>query len=425
MLPPNMDFLRVEIIAAIVYVLVGRLLISWRPRWLEAAFALLNIAAVYFFFFEHRDSRFIALFDLFFAAYVALAAVHYVALRLWSRRSGWLPWLAFLMPIGCLAVIRYAPADEISRLLAPSVYRILQRHAEFTPSWVFVGFSYFAFRTSYLVLEVRNGFVPPPSIWAYLGFAFFAPTMSVGPINPYHQYWHTFAKTARPEIPTGRFLLRVLIGAVKFKFLGPQLNQLTYSGLLLDGHPHLRIDLPIAAVAYYLYLYCNFSGFCDIAVGGSGLMGITVAENFDNPFAARNVKDFWNRWHITLSHYMRDVVFSPLSKALVRTFGAARANHAIALTIVVVFVLVGIWHGAGWNYAAFGFAHALGVATNHYYGVALKRRLSREQFAAYNRSRLIHASAVALTFVYVTSSLFLFANDGQAMKNMFAMLRSH
>ena len=114
--------------------------------------------------------------------------------------------------------------------------------------------------------------------------------------------------------------MRVLVGAVKFKFFGPLLNQLTYSGLLLDGHPHLWVDLPIAAVAYYLYLYCNFSGFCDIAIGGAGLMGIPVAENFANPFAARNMKDYWNRWHITLSLYMRDVVFSPLSKALVRSF---------------------------------------------------------------------------------------------------------
>ena len=101
-------------------------------------------------------------------------------------------------------------------------------------------------------------------------------------------------------------------------------------------------------VFYYLYLYCNFSGYCDMAIGAAGLIGIPVAENFNNPFAARNVKDFWNRWHITLSSYMRDVVFAPLSKNLVRAMGPAYANHAIALTITVVFLLVGVWHGVGW-----------------------------------------------------------------------------
>jgi D-alanyl-lipoteichoic acid acyltransferase DltB (MBOAT superfamily) len=232
-------------------------------------------------------------------------------------------------------------------------------------------------------------------------------------------------KAGRPEIPIGRASLRVLIGAVKFRFLAPILDQLTYANLLLDGHPHLWVDLPIAALAYYLYLYCNFSGFCDIAIGSAGLMGIPVAENFMNPFAARNPKDYWNRWHITLSQYMRDMVFSPVSKALVRVFGFKRANHAIALTIFVIFLLVGIWHGTGWQYAAFGLAHGFGVAANHYYTIALKKRLGKEGFAAYNRSPAIHAAAVMLTFIFVTTCLFLFANTGDDMKRIFSALRSY
>jgi D-alanyl-lipoteichoic acid acyltransferase DltB (MBOAT superfamily) len=216
----------------------------------------------------------------------------------------------------------------------------------------------------------------------------------------------------------------VLVGAVKYAFFGPLLNQLTYTGLLLDGHPHLLVDLPIAAVAYYLYLYCNFSGFCDIAIGGAGLMRFAVAENFANPFAARNVGEFWNRWHITLSQFMREVVFSPLSKALVQAFGPAQANHAIALAILVVFLLVGVWHGAGWNYLMFGVAHALGVGANHYYTIGLKKWLKKETYAAYNRSRTIHAMAVTLTFIYVTFSYFAFANDWDAMKNIFSMFRT-
>jgi D-alanyl-lipoteichoic acid acyltransferase DltB (MBOAT superfamily) len=234
-----------------------------------------------------------------------------------------------------------------------------------------------------------------------------------------------FSETGRPEIPVGGALLRVLVGMVKYKYLSALLNQLCYSGLLLDSHLHHWLDLAIAVVAYYLYLYCNFSGFCDIAIGGAGLMGISVTENFDNPFAARNIKDFWNRWHITLSHYMREVVFSPLAKWLVRLFGPAKANHAIALTILIVFLLVGIWHGVGWNYAAFGAAHALGVGVNHYYAILLKQRLGRSRFAAYNRNRWVHSIAVVLTFLYVAASLFLFANNWTATKEIFRVLKSN
>lgn len=415
----------VALLAAGLYVLLGRWIVRHRSRGQDAAFALVNLAAAYLFFFWGKDQRFALLFNLLFVAYLALVCIQYLALRFWGARSGWLPWLAFLVPILFLIVIRYAPLVALSGLVSGRVREVLQRHPEFTLGWVFVGISYLAFRTSYLVLEVRNRVVPQPGFWQYLGFAFFAPTLSVGPISPYSQHHRAFAEHGRREIHVGAALLRVLIGGVKYRFLGPLLNQLTYSGLLLDGHPHLWVDLPIAAIAYYVYLYCNFSGFCDIAIGGAGLMGIEVSENFANPFGARNVREFWNRWHISLSRYMRDVVFSPLSRALVRAFGAAHAEHAIALTILEVFLLVGVWHGAGWNYAAFGVAHGLAVIANHYYTIVLKGRLGRERFAAYSRSRMIHGAAVILTFTYVTASLFLFANDWSAMKDIVSMLRTH
>jgi D-alanyl-lipoteichoic acid acyltransferase DltB (MBOAT superfamily) len=403
------------LLAAAVYVLLGRWIVSQRGSWQHLAFAGLNILAVYSFFFYGRDSRYVMLLNLMFVVYLALISVQYFALRQWGRQSGRLGWLAFGIPIAMLAVIRYAPAEQF-------IHNVLHRKFQYTLGWVFTGFSYLAFRTSFLAIEVRDGIVPRPEFAEYLGFAFFAPTMSVGPISPYSQYREAFSETDRPLIPIGPALLRVLVGAVKYRFLGPLLNQLTYSGLLLDGHPHPWIDLPVAAVAYTLYLYCNFSGFCDIAIGGAGLMGVPVAENFQNPLAARNMQDFWNRWHITLSNYMRDVVFSPLSMMLGRIMGPANSNHAAALTIVIVFLLIGIWHGIGWNYAAFGAMHALGVAVTMYYTAFLKKLLGKKRYAAYERNPWIHAAAVALTFTYVNLTMFVFANDWTAMKTIFSMI---
>jgi membrane protein involved in D-alanine export len=225
------------------------------------------------------------------------------------------------------------------------------------------------------------------------------------------------------DFPMGRCALRILVGFVKFEFLGVLCNQLTYSALLMDDHPHHWIDLPVAILFFYLYLYCNFSGFCDMAIGTAGLIGIPVPENFDNPFAARNVKDFWNRWHITLSQYMRDVVFGPLSKFFAHALGHAYVDHAVALTIAVVFLLMGIWHGAGWNFVAYGAVHALGVVGNHYYTIALKKRLGREGFKAYNANPWIRAVAVVLTFCYCATSLFLFANTFPGMREILSLLR--
>lgn len=424
MLAPNTGLIWFQLLAVCLYVFLGRLLLrGQRTRQWYAAFALLNVAAVYFLFFSNKDPRYQPLFSGLFGIYLLLVCVQYAAARLWAGSRGMISWIAFLTPIAFLAVIRYAPFEPLVLNYDADLFRVLQRHPEFTPIGVFVGFSYMAFRTSYLVLEVRNGVARQPGFWEYLGFAFFAPTMSVGPIASYSEYHRAFEPDAQSKIRPAAAMLRVLIGAVKYKFLGPLLYQLTYAGLLLDGHPHLWIDLPIAAIAYYLYLYCNFSGFCDIAIGGAGLMGISIAENFANPFGARDMADFWNRWHITLSHYMRDVVFSPLSRALVRIVGPLRAKHAIALTIITVFLIVGIWHGVGWNYAAFGAAHGLGVVVNHYYTIFLKKRLGKEGYAAYMKNRVIHATAVSLTFVYVTATLFLFANDWTAMTNISSVLR--
>lgn len=410
-----MDLWITSLIAA-VYVALGRLIVRIETAWSHVAFALLNLAVVFVFWFA-EDSK------GWFAAYLLLVMLQYGALCVWGHRPGWLPWIAFLVPIVILLLVRYPPLPLVATFSGPMA-RKLAKDPDY-PRLIaphFVGLSYIAFRCSYLVLEIRNGVVKRPGFWEYLGFAFFAPTLSVGPISPYSLHRRGFAATERPAIPVLPALLRVLVGTVKYKFLGPILNRVTYSGLLLDGYTHPWIDLPVAAVAYYLFLCCNFSGFCDIAIGGAGLMGIPVAENFNNPFAARNMKDFWNRWHITLSQWMRDVVFSPLSKALVRAFGPAHANHAIGLTILVVFLLIGIWHGAGWNYAAFGAACAMGVAANHYYTIALKRWLGKERFIAYNKNRFIHAIAVAMTFSYFSASLFLFANDGKAMREIFSSL---
>jgi len=403
----------ISLIAGLLaYLLASRLVMrGLTGNWRDVVFACINVAGVYWFLFYGQKSHYTERF----AVYLALIFFQYVMLRTFAQKEGGKPWLAFFTPIAGLIVLHYIPASAYISLghAFGSVWRG-------TPNMV--GLSYLAFRSSRLVLEVRNGTVKQPSFWEYLHFCFFLPTMPVGPINTYANYRRAF-EPAPLDFPIGRALLRILVGLVKYLFLGALCNQLTYSGLLMDDHFHHWFDLPVAILFFYLYLYCNFSGFCDMAIGAAGLIGIPVPENFDNPFAARNVRDFWNRWHITLSQYMRDVAFAPISKFFARLLGPANVNHAIALTIGLVFLLMGIWHGAGWNFVAYGAVHALGVVTNHYYTIALKKHLGREGFNAYNSNPLIRAVAVALTFCYCAASLFLFANTFPEMKDILSSLR--
>jgi len=377
----------------------------------EAALAGLNVAGVFFFLFYGDTLHYV----LRFVTYLSLVAGFYLAMALFANRRGGWPWLAFAMPIAALIVYRYLPLSTYVLL----VHVLLGKNWQNMPN--LIGMSYLAFRCSRLVLEVRNGVVKKPNVLEYLNFALFLPTMSVGPINTYANFRRGFAE--KYDVPIHRAALRILVGAVKCQFLASLCSRLNYAGLLLDDHPHHWIDFPVAMLFYYLFLYLNFSGFCDMAIGAAAIIGIRVPENFDNPLAARNMKEFWNRWHITLSGWMRDLVFSPLSKFLVGKFGLRLADHAIALTILATFLLIGVWHGVGWNYAAFGLAQAIGVATVHYYTIFLKKRLGREGFKAYNENRWVKATAVTATFCYYAMTLFLFANSFAEMKQIFAGLQ--
>ena len=386
------------VIGFIAYLLISRAamrLLTGNLR--EAVLAVLNVTGVCFFLFDGKSG---------FGVYLVLITGLFLTVKWFSKNGG--AWIAFFAPLVALVFFRYLPCEMNGKngFGIPAL----------------VGISYLAFRCSRLVLEVRNGAAQKPNFFEYLNFAFFLPTMTVGPINTYANYRRGFAQEPY-DVPVGRALLRILVGAVKYLFLGGLCNQLSYSGWLLDGQAHLWIDLPVAMLFYYLYLYLNFSGFCDMAIGSAGLIGIPVPENFEKPFGARNVKEFWNRWHITLSFWMRDFVFVPLSKSLVGRMGIQRANHAIALTITVVFLLVGIWHGVGWNFAAYGAIHAFGVVTNHYYTIFLKKRLGRDRFKAYNENPWIHAVAVGVTFCYCGASLIFFANTFPQLKSILAALR--
>lgn len=344
--------------------------------------------------------------------YVLLIAFGFYLLRAFARRGGW-SWMAFFYPIAILILIKY---------LHPIWNPLLDRleWEDWVITATIIGLSYMAFRLSYLVLEVRNGTAEMPTLSEYLGFAFFLPTLVVGPINPFSIHQRSVQNADETAVPVGRCLLRITVGATKYLFLANLANQLSYTGIFLDGKPHAMIDLVAAVIFYYLFLYCNFSGFCDMAIGVAGLIGVRVKENFNNPFAARNIKEFWNRWHITLSEYTRDVIFAPVSKFLIKNLGVKYTNSSIAASILIVFLIIGIWHGVGWQFVVFGLLHAIGVIANHYYTIRLKRTLGREGYKKYNENPLVNAAALVVTFGYVAASFVVFAND----RNMLGLIKN-
>lgn len=409
------------ILPLLVYILCARFSLLLSNRKLRISlFALVNIGSFIWLTLlaKHHEWENTTIFSLGTEAivrhisligfYVLMITIGYFLMRAFAKREGLFPWLAFFYPILLLVLVKY---------LHSFWNKLLDRIN--LEDWIItatiIGISYMAFRLSYLVLEVRNSLVEMPTLGEYLGFAFFVPTILVGPINPYSIHQRSIESIEEANIPNGRALLRIIVGFTKYFFLANLANQLSYSGIFMDGRPHGLFDLGVAIVFYYFYLYLNFSGICDIAIGVASLIGIRVKENFDNPFIAKNVKEFWNRWHITLSEYTRDVIFAPLSKSLIKKLGAKYTNVSIALTILVVFVVIGIWHGVGWQFVIFGVIHAVGVIANHYYTSWLKRRLGKEKYRVYNENSYVNAAATILTFFYVAASFGVFANNKAMM----------
>ena len=113
--------------------------------------------------------------------------------------------------------------------------------------------------------------------------------------------------------------------------------------------------------------------------------------------------------------WIRDLLFTPMTKSLMRRFGPRSANQVIAASILISFLVVGVWHGTGLHFLIFGVSQGVGIATVHYYTVWLKKRLERDKFAAYRKNQVISAIAMVVTFTYFSLSLFVFANTWQQM----------
>ena len=140
-------------------------------------------------------------------------------------------------------------------------------------------------------------------------------------------------------------------------------------------------------LAYTLQLYFDFSGYSDMAIGLSRIFNVKLPLNFDSPYKAANIIDFWRRWHITLSKFLRDYLYVPLGG---NRKGAARRY----LNLIITMLLGGLWHGAGWNFVLWGGLHGLYLVLNHTW-----RKLTNSTGIAKNRGT--HAIGVLITFIAV------------------------
>ncbi len=230
-----------------------------------------------------------------------------------------------------------------------------------------LGLSFFVFKHIGYLLDVQQKRYPAASdFWAFATFSFYFPQISAGPISSFKDTASQF-ETLPDRLNSEQLkssLVYITLGLAKKIFvadtigvlLGSQINHVnTFSGLIPAWY---------LVIAYAVQLYFDFSGYSDIVLGISALFGVRLPQNFNNPYLARNIGEFWERWHISLSIWFRTYLFSPLSRTLLKKWGPEKREWAQYAANIVTMTLVGLWHGAGWGFVLWGFYHGICLNIN-------------------------------------------------------------
>lgn len=270
----------------------------------------------------------------------------------------------------------------------------------------FLGISYLTFRSVQMVMEMRDGMIKEYQWLHFIRFLLFFPTISSGPIDRYRR----FEKEAN-QAPAD--YLDYLEKGVKRLFLG-----FLYKFML--GYFFGQVLLPVVAkeammsggvswalvgymYVYSMYLFFDFAGYSLFAIATSNFMGYDVPINFNKPFLAPNIKEFWNRWHMSLSFWFRDYVYMRLMFTLMKKKVFKSRVVSSNVGYFALFLLMGIWHGLTWYYIAYGIYHAMWICLNDAWIRYKKRHPSLPS------NWLTHSLAVIGTFHGVCLSFLLFS----------------
>ncbi len=221
-----------------------------------------------------------------------------------------------------------------------------------------IGLSFHTFQAMSYTIEVYRGRQKAERhFWTYALYVMFYPQLVAGPIERPQQLLHQFRErhVFNPDRAT-KGLRRMLVGFFKKLVVGDRLAMLVdpiYAAPLEQSAPALLF----AVVCFSFQIYADFSGYCDIAVGAAQVMGFRLVENFRFPLMARSIGEFWQRWHVSLTTWFRDYVFVPL--------GRRRRGPRLFFSLMVTFLLAGLWHGPSWKYVLWGMYYGLSFAIAH------------------------------------------------------------
>jgi membrane protein involved in D-alanine export len=274
-------------------------------------------------------------------------------------------------------------------------------------NWIsFLGISYLTFKGTQLIMETRDGLIKQnPPIFRLLYFILFFPTISSGPIDRFRR----FEKDVNSELTKEQYMVLLYEGINKiflgflYKFIiGYSINHFFIANLRFIAHSHFQNHL-FYMYAYSFYLFFDFAGYSAFAIGVSYIMGIKSPENFHLPFISRNIKDFWNRWHMSLSFWFRDYVYMRFVFWITKKKWIKNRNLTSNLGYILLFLLMGVWHGLAIQYIIYGAYHAfLMVCFNSFEKFNKKHKW-------WPKNKVTHVAAIIITFHFICFGFYIFS----------------
>jgi alginate O-acetyltransferase complex protein AlgI len=294
-----------------------------------------------------------------------------------------------------------------------------------------IGLSYIFFRVLHLIIEASDKeFAGTISLGRYLAYTLNFTTFVSGPIQRYDE----FIEDQCAPVPIGVTIPdaaiqieRLILGFFKVNVLALVLNMFrldAMTGLALSDSIYEKLFSAILlSVVYPFFLYANFSGYIDIVIAIARLLNIRLPENFDRPFSASSFLEFWSRWHITLSNWLKSYVYNPLLLALMRRNSSETLGPFFGVfSFFVTFFLVGIWHGRTSEFVVFGILQGGGVAINKLWQIALTHWLGAKLYRRVTVNPGYSALGRGLTFSWFAFTLFWFWSEWEQIYEFFLVL---
>lgn len=260
-----------------------------------------------------------------------------------------------------------------------------------------IGISFFTFQALSYVIDVFRRQVEPTSVINFATYLSFFPHLVAGPIVRASEFVPQIDEPKNPRrIDASRAFFLIFIGLFKKVVIANFLASNIVDQVFATPGRHSSLELLVGVWAYAVQIYADFSGYTDMAIGLALLLGFRFPLNFDSPYTATSLQDFWRRWHMTLSRWLRDYLYIPLG-------GNRRGDVATYRNLLITFVLGGLWHGAAWTFVVWGTIHGGVLSVEHWRrSVRTRRNLPDPPDTAWRRtlSRIVTFNVVCLAWIF-------------------------